>query len=461
MKSYDVIVIGAGPGGYPSAIRAAQLGFKTACIEREKLGGVCLNWGCVPSKALLKTAELVHKLEKAKSWGIEVDSPTIRFDKVVGRSQKVAKRFNKGVAHLFKKYGVELVAGNATLTSSNSITVETNGGESAEYQAKHIILATGARAKTFPSMEPDGKRILTYREAIVLQERPESINILGAGAIGIEFAYFLNAMGTKVRVIEGMNEILPSEDPEIGAELRKALKKQGIEFHLGQFVKSAINHGEHTEVTLNDGTSLTAELTLVSLGIQPNSNNLGLDAVGVNTDRDFIQVNKSFQTNVPSIYAVGDVCNRAPGLAHTATRAAHICVERIAGLDVADLDEDNIPACTYCQPQVASVGLTEATAIERGIEHTIGKFPFMANAKAHGAGSPEGFVKVVVGKQYGEILGAQIIGADATEMIANFTMARSAETTAELFAQTIHAHPTNSEAMLEAVSAAIGHSVHM
>jgi dihydrolipoamide dehydrogenase len=460
MSDYDVIVIGAGPGGYPSAIRAAQLGFKTACIEREKLGGVCLNWGCVPSKALLKTAELVNKLQKADSWGVEVGPPTIHFDKVVGRSQKIAKRFNKGVAGLFKKYGVTLISGEAKFESANSVQVTSSTGEQS-LSAKHIIIATGARARTFPGIEADGERILTYREAIVLQNKPESINILGAGAIGIEFAYFLNAMGTKVRVIEGLNEILPVEDPELGAELRKNLMKQGIEFQLGQFVDSVKNTGDGTTVTLNDGTVFESELTLISLGIRPNSDNLGLEKIGVELERGSIKVNQSFQTSVSGVYAVGDVCTNGPGLAHTATRAAHICVERIGGLTVEDLDLDNVPSCTYCQPQVASVGLTEAKAKSRGIAYKVGRFPFMANAKAHGGGAPEGFVKVLIGEQYGEILGAHIIGSDATEMIANFTMARSSEATAELFTQTIHAHPTNSEAMLEAVSAALGHTIHM
>jgi dihydrolipoamide dehydrogenase len=460
MTDYDVIVIGAGPGGYPAAIRAAQLGFKTACIEREKLGGVCLNWGCVPSKALLKTAEMVNKLKTVHKWGIEVAPPTIHFDKVVDRSQKVAKRFNKGVAHLFKKYGVTLLAGEASFSGPHSLTVAQDG-TTLQLTAKHIIIATGARAKSFPGLEPDGQRILTYREAIVLRDQPKSISILGAGAIGIEFAYFLNAMGTEVRVIEGLNEILPVEDAEIGTELRKHLKKQGIQFHLGQFVDRVENTGNSTKVTLKDGTTFDSELTLISLGITPNSDALSLSEVGIETERGFISVDTNFQTSVSGVYAVGDVCSRGPGLAHTATRAAHICVERIAGLTVADLDLSNVPSCTYCQPQVASVGMTEAQATAAGETFSVGRFPFMANAKAHGAGAPEGFVKVLVSEKYGEIIGAHIIGQDATEMIANFTMARSAEATADLFTQTIHAHPTNSEAMLEAVAAALGHSVHM
>lgn len=460
MSEFDVIVIGAGPGGYPSAIRAAQLGFKTACIEREKLGGVCLNWGCVPSKALLKTAELVNKLKKADSWGVEVSEPTIHFDKVVGRSQKIAKRFNKGVAGLFKKYGVTLISGNASFSDDKELIV-TNSEGTQTLNAKHIIIATGARARTFPGIEADGDRILTYREAIVLQDQPESITILGAGAIGIEFAYFMNAMGTNVTVIEGLNEILPVEDPELGAELRKNLKKQGIQFQLGEFVKTVENTGKGTTVTLNNGTTFESDLTLVSLGITPNADQLNLDALGVRLSRGFIEVDENFQTSIPGIYAVGDVCSRGPGLAHTATRAAHICVERIAGLEVADLDLDSVPSCTYCQPQVASVGLTEAEAKKRGLSYNVGRFPFMANAKAHGGGAPEGFVKVLVGEQYGEIIGAHIIGSDATEMIANFTMAKTSEATADLFTQTIHAHPTNGEAMMEAVAAALGHTVHM
>lgn len=460
-RSFDLVVIGAGPGGYPAAIRGAQLGLSTACIEKELLGGVCLNWGCIPSKALLKTAELAHKMRDAKKFGLGAGDVTVDFPQVIARSRKVSKRFNKGVGGLFKKYGVTRVEGTATLAGPNQVSVVGPDGETEVIEAKHIVVATGARARVFPGIEVDGERIMTYREAIVATDQPDSIIIMGAGAIGLEFAYFLNAMGTAVTVVEGQDEVLPIEDREVAKEVRKSLAKGGITFKLGAFVDTAAAKGDGVEVTLQGGEVLTASKALVALGITPNTEGIGLDEVGIATERGFIVVDESYKTNVAGVYAVGDVCNKGPALAHTATAQAHVCVDRIAGHTIADVDYGNMPSCTYCMPQVASVGLTEEKAKAEGRTYTVGKFPFIANGKAQGAGSPEGFVKVLIDDEYGEIIGAHIVGSDATEMIADFTMARSAEATAELFAHTVHAHPTNGEAMMEAVAVALGQSVHI
>jgi len=460
-RSFDLVVIGAGPGGYPAAIRGAQLGLKTACVERELLGGVCLNWGCIPSKALLKTAELAHKIRKASDYGLSAGQLDIDFDKVIARSRKVSKRFNKGVGGLFKKYGVTSISGTGRLKDAHTVIVTDGDGNEEEISARHIVVATGARARSFPGIEPDGERILTYREAIVDTDRPERLIVLGAGAIGMEFAYFMNAMGTQVTVVEGLDEVLPVEDREIGKEVRRQLTKLGITFKLGTFVDSVTRDGDETVVTLKGGEELRADKTLIALGVSPNTGGIGLEEVGVKLERGFIAVDSSYKTNVDGIYAVGDVCTLGPALAHTATAQAHVCVDRIAGHDINDVDYGNMPSCTYCMPQVASIGLTEEKAKEQGLTYKVGKFPFIANGKAQGAGTPEGFVKVLIDPEYGEILGAHIVGSEATEMIADFAMARSAEATAELFIHTVHAHPTNGEAMMEAVAQAMGQSVHI
>ncbi|MEN0060925.1 MAG: dihydrolipoyl dehydrogenase [Myxococcota bacterium] len=455
MADYDVIVVGAGPGGYPAAIRGAQLGLRIACIEKELLGGVCLNWGCIPSKALLKTAELAHNIERADEFGLSAGTLSIDFAKVIERSRKVAKRHERGVGGLFKKYGVHSIAGEARITGANQVTV----GDQV-LTANHIIVATGARAKTFPGIELDGDRILSYREAIVRDVQPESVTILGAGAIGLEFAYFWSAMGAKVTVVEGLDEILPREDADVAKEARKYLAKAGIEFKLGTFVEKAQNTGDGTVVTLKDGSELRASLVLVALGIVPNTAGIGLEELGVKTDRGFIVVDSALRTNVPSIYAVGDVTPYG-GLAHTATRQGEMCVERIAGHPVPDLDYTNIPSCTYCQPQVARVGLTEKEAKAQGIAYKVGKFPFLANGKAQGANEPEGFVKVLIGEPHGEIVGAHIVGYEATEMIQEFILARSAELTVDEVLHAVHAHPTFGEAMYEAVAQGMGQTVHI
>ncbi len=455
---YDVIVIGAGPGGYPAAIRAAQLGFKTLCIEREKLGGVCLNWGCIPSKALLKSAELANKIRHASDFGLKVPSLEVDFPAVVGRSRKVAERHERGVAGLFKKYGVTTLFGEAKLVAGQGAPAVVVGDRT--LQAKHVILATGARAKVFPGITVDGERVVTYREAIVRTEQPRKVTVLGAGAIGLEFAYFWSAMGAEVTVVEGLPEILPREDVDVAREARKQLEKVGLTFRLGTFVKTAERVGDGAKVTLVDGTVFESDLVLVALGIVPNSENLGLEALGVTLERGFVPVDDTYRTNVPGLFAVGDLTPRG-GLAHTATRQAELCVEQLAGHHPPKLRAEDIPSATYCQPQVASVGLTEAQAKAAGIEVKIGKFPFLANGKAQGAGTPEGFVKVLLGAKHGEIVGAHIVGADATEMIAEFVLARANELTADEILHAVHAHPTCSEVMFEAVAQALGRTVHL
>jgi dihydrolipoamide dehydrogenase len=460
MADYDVLVIGAGPGGYPAAIRAAQLGLKTACVEKEKLGGVCLNWGCIPSKALLKTAELAHRIREADDWGLVTGPLTVDYDRVVGRSRKVAEKFERGVGSLFKKYGVERITGTATITGPGAVTIASADG-SRTVTATHVVLATGGRARALPGIDVDGERILTYREAIVLRERPESVTILGAGAIGVEFAYFWSAMGVSVTVVEGAAEILPVEDPEVAAVARKELGKKGITFITGTFVSKATRDGAGAVVTLADGRTLTSSHVLVALGVTPNVEGLGLDAVGIRTGKGGVEVDASHRTSATGFYAVGDCCSRGPALAHTATRQAHVCVERIAGLHVPDVDYDAMPGATYCQPQVASFGLTEQKAQERGLDVKVGRFPFGANGKSVGAGHGEGFAKVIIGAKYGEILGAHIVGGDATELIAELVLAKSAEATADVLVHTVHAHPTASEVTLEAVAVALGVSVHL
>ena len=450
---WDVLVIGAGPGGYPAAIRASQLGLKTACIERDKAGGVCLNWGCIPSKALLKTAELTHKIRHAADYGLGVGELTIDYPAVIGRSRKVSERFEKGVRGLFKKYGVTYITGDATVLGAGRVKV----GEEL-HTCKHLILATGARAKTFPGLQADGEAILTYREAIVATTQPKSVTILGSGAIGMEFAYFWNAMGASVTVVEALDEVLPREDRECAAVVRKEMGKSGVAFQLGRKAKGVRREGAGTVTSLDDGTDLAADITLIALGITPNTQ--GLAELGINLDRGFVTVDEWGATSVPGIYAVGDMTTRG-GLAHTAMAQAHACVEKLAGKHPHPVNFTAIPSCTYCQPQIAGVGMTEEQAKASGKPYKIGKFPFAANGKAQGAGAPEGFAKVIVGEKYGEILGAHVVGADATELIAELVLARSSEATAETLLSSVHAHPTASEAVYEAIANALGVSVHI
>jgi dihydrolipoamide dehydrogenase len=459
-ESYDVVVIGSGPGGYLAAILAAQRKLKVACVEKERLGGVCLNWGCIPSKALLRAAEqYVFIKEEAYAFGLGLDNPRHDWAKVIGRSRKIADQSERGVKFLFKKYGVETIAGTARLGGNGTVIVASSAGETT-ISAQHIVLATGARARVFPGMEVDGERVLTYREAIASTVQPESVIVLGSGAIGLEFAYLYTSFGTKVTLVEGAPRLCPIEDEEVSAEVQKAFKKAGVEVLTGALCASVKREGEGVVAKLQDGRELRASHALLALGIAANTENLGLETAGVAVERGFVKVDTSYRTTVPGVYAIGDLCG-PPALAHTAYAEAHVCIGRIAGEHVPDVDYGNMPGATYCQPQIGSVGLTEAAAKAKGLEFTVGKFPLSANGKARAIGAPEGFVKVIVGKKHGEILGAHLVGHDVAELLANFVMARGAEVTAEHFLHTVHAHPTVGEAMYEAVAEAVGKGAHL
>lgn len=456
---YDVVVIGAGPGGYVAALQAARLGLKVACIEKDRLGGVCLNVGCIPSKALLKSAEYANTARHLSDWGIEVGEVKVDFPAIVQRSRKVADTSEKGVKFLFKKRGVQAIYGTARLASPSEVVVTSDDGETT-LTANHVIVATGARARWFDGMEVDGDKVQTYKEAIVSQEQPDSIIVLGAGAIGLEFAYFFNAMGTKVTLIEGADRICPLEDAEVSKTLHRSLKKQGIDIKTGTFCKSAKPAADGAEVVLSDGTVLQADRVLLALGVRPNVEGLGLEDLGVSMNGGFIRVNSSFQTSVPGVYAIGDVSG-PPCLAHKAIAEAHLCVDRIAGHHAPDLDPLAMPSGIYCVPQVASLGHTEDHLKANKIPHKVGKYPFAANGKNRGTGHTEGFVKVLVDPEYGELLGAHLIGDNATELLAELVVARRGEVDALTFARTIHAHPTSSEAVLEAMSEALEIGVHI
>lgn len=456
-RSFDVLVLGAGPGGYVAAIRAQQLGLSTACVEKERLGGVCLNWGCIPSKALLAAAEHYRFLrEETEAFGLSVTGVGHDYAKVVARSRKVADQSERGVQFLFKKYGVTSIKGTGRIVGPGQVQV----GEET-LTARHVIVATGARARVLPGLEPDGERILTYREAIASPVQPESVVVIGSGAIGCEFAWFWNAFGTRVTLLEAAPRITPLEDEDCSAELARSFKKQGIDVRTGVACRSVTRDGDGVRVTLGDGSTLTASHCLLALGITPATEGIGLETVGVRTGKGgFIERDASYRTTAAGFYAIGDVCG-PPALAHTAYAEAHVCVDRIAGRHTPDVDYGNMPSCTYCQPQVASVGLTEAQARDAGRDVVVGRFPFAANGKARALGSPEGFCKVVIDRRHGEILGAHLVGHDASELLANFVMARGAEVTARHFLHTVHAHPTLGEAMVEAVAVALGESAHL
>jgi dihydrolipoamide dehydrogenase len=458
----DLVVIGSGPGGYVAAVRASQLGLKTICVEKSELGGICLNWGCIPTKALLKSAEYMSVLREAKNFGFEIKDYKVNFDSVIKRSRDVANRMSNGVAFLFKKYKVGLVKGWARFREPNQIEVlDENGNVTDLIQTKFTIVATGARPRMFKGIEVDRVKILTSREAMVLNEIPAELIIMGAGAIGVEFAYFFNSFGSKVTIIEMMDRILPIEDEEISKELERHFKKSGIKILTNTKVISAKTVNSKVEVVVEkaDGTkeTLSSDYALNAIGIQANLENIGLENVGIEIERGFIKVNQYMQTSVDNIYAIGDVAG-PPWLAHKASAEGILAVEKIAGLNPAPINYRNIPGCTYCQPQVASVGLTEKEAREAGYDVRIGKFPYTANGKAHGMGEARGFVKLVIDKKYGEILGAHLIGPDVTELIGELTVARSLEATAHSIIKTIHPHPTLSEAIMEAAAAAYNES---
>ena len=463
-NGYDLLIIGGGPGGYVAAIRAAQLGMKVAVVEREELGGICLNWGCIPTKALLRSAEVVHLVKNGKDFGVKVNDWSIDFPKIIRRSRTVSDRLVKGVHFLFRKNKVELIRGTGKLLAPGKVEVTpAEGGKPQALAAKHVIVATGARPRSLPGLQFDGKKILTSKEAMILERIPESMLIIGAGAIGVEFAYFYNTMGTKVTLIEMMPHVLPLEDEEISEVLEKSLKKAGISILTGTRVEKAEAGKNGVTVQVKGGEeekTLTAEVALVAIGVQANVEGIGLEELGVKTEKGFIQVDQDYRTNVPGVYAIGDVIG-PPLLAHVASAEGIHCVERIAGVESPPVDYQNFPSCTYCQPQVASVGMTEAKAKEAGYEVKIGRFPFRANGKALAYGDSTGLVKLVFDAKYGELLGAHIVGPEATELIAELGVAKALETTDYELHKTIHAHPTLSEAVMEAAADAENSAIHI
>lgn len=463
MGNFDIIVLGSGPGGYVAAIRASQLGFKTAIIEKENLGGVCLNWGCIPTKALLKSAQVFEYLLHAADYGLKAEGVDKDFNAVVKRSRNVADGMSKGVQFLMKKNKIEVIQGYGTLRPGKKISVKSGDGKETEYSANNIIIATGARSRELPSLPQDGKKIIGYREAMSLDQQPKKMLVVGSGAIGIEFAYFYNAMGTEVTVVEFMPNVVPVEDEEVSKQLERSLKKTGIKIMTSSEVTKVDTSGPGVKATVKTSKGeeiLEADIVLSAVGIKSNIENIGLEEVGIATDRDKILVNDYYQTNIPGYYAIGDV---VPGqaLAHVASAEGILCVEKIADMHVEPLDYGNIPGCTYCSPEIASVGLTEKQAIEKGYDIKVGKFPFSASGKASASGNKDGFVKVIFDAKYGEWLGCHMIGAGVTDMIAEAVVARKLETTGHEILKAVHPHPTMSEAVMEAVAHAYGEVIHI
>ena len=458
MSNYDIIILGSGPGGYVTAIRASQLGFKTAIVEKESLGGVCLNWGCIPTKALLKSAEVFEYLKHANDYGIQVNEYSHDFDAVVNRSRNVAGGMSKGVNFLMKKNKIEVLKGYGKVKPGKVVDVD-----GVEYSAKHIIISTGARSRELPSIPQDGKKIIGYRQAMTLKKQPKSMIIVGSGAIGVEFAYFYNSMGTDVTIVEYLPNIVPVEDKDISKELEKSFKKNGIKVMTSSEVLSVdtSKKGVIAKVkTSNSEKELKADILLSAVGIKTNIENIGLEDVGIAVDRDKILVNNYCETNIPGYYAIGDV-TPGPALAHVASAEGILCVEKISGHDVLPIDYGNIPGCTYCLPEISSVGLTEKQAIDKGYDIKVGKFPFSASGKASASGKKEGFVKVIFDSKYGEWLGCHMIGSGVTDMIAEAVLGRKLETTGQEVLKTIHPHPTMSEAVMEAVADAYNEVIHL
>ncbi|MAW49650.1 MAG: dihydrolipoyl dehydrogenase [Flavobacteriaceae bacterium] len=463
MKSYDIIVIGSGPGGYVTAIRASQLGFKTAIVEKESLGGVCLNWGCIPTKALIKSAQVFDYLKNANDYGLKIENYTKDFDAVVNRSRNVASGMSKGVNFLMKKNKIDVINGYGKIKSGKKVEVKKDDGEIIDIQGKNIIIATGAKSRILPNLPQDGKKIIGYREAMTLNSQPKKIIIVGSGAIGIEFAYFYNAMGSEVTIIEYQDRLVPQEDKEISKALEINFKKNGIKiFTSSELINSKINGKSVSAIikTANKEQTLNADIILSAVGIKSNIDNIGLEDVGIVSDNDKIIVDDFYQTNIPGYFAIGDI-TKGQALAHVASAEGILCVEKLAGLNTEPLDYENIPGCTYSSPEIASVGLTEDEAKDRGYEIKIGKFPFSASGKAQASGKSEGFVKVIFDAKYGEWLGCHMIGAGVTDMISEAVLARKLETTGHEVLKTVHPHPTMSEAVMESVAAAYGEVIHL
>jgi len=462
-EKFDVVIIGGGPGGYVAAIRASQLGFKTALIEKDRVGGICLNWGCIPTKALLKSAELYNLMKRADEFGLKLENLAFDFKKVILRSRQVAERLTRGVEFLLKKNNVTKISGEGFILKQNVVGVKGDKDEM-EIESRNIIIATGARPREIPGIKVDGKFIITSKEAMLLEEPPKSMIIIGAGAIGVEFAYFYNSFGTKITLIEMMPSILPNEDREITDILAKSFQKSGIEILTETKVISAAQEDNLAVVKIerrNGEEILKADVALVAIGVRGNTDGIGLENVGVEVENTFIKVDKkTYKTNVDGIYAIGDVIG-PPLLAHVASAEGIRCVENIAGVETLPVDYNGIPNCTYCIPQVASIGLTEQKAIELGYEIRVGRFPFRANGKALALGETEGMVKVIFDAKYGELLGAHIIGPEATELIAEFGVVKTLEGTAFEIAKTVHAHPTLSETLMEASADSLKEAIHI
>lgn len=462
--SYDIIVIGSGPGGYVTAIRASQLGLKTAVVERDSLGGICLNWGCIPTKALLKSANVFEYLTHAADYGIEVKDAKADFGAMVERSRGVANGMSAGIQFLMKKNKIDVIKGTGVVKPGKKVAVTGEDGKVTEYSAsKGIIIATGARSRQLPNLPQDGEKIIGYREAMTLKNQPKKMVVVGSGAIGVEFAYFYNAIGTEVTIVEYLPTIVPVEDEEVSKQLEKSFKKAGIKIMTGSSVEKVETSAKGCTVSIKTAKGeekLEADVVLSAVGIEANIQNIGLEEVGIVTDRGRILVNDFYETNIPGYYAIGDVIPTA-ALAHVASAEGIICVEKIAGHHPEPLNYGNIPGCTYCSPEVASVGMTEKAAKEAGYDIKVGKFPFSASGKASAAGAKDGFVKLIFDAKYGELLGGHLIGANVTEMVAELVAVRKLETTGEELIKTVHPHPTMSEAIMEAAAAAYGEVIHL
>jgi len=461
--NYDLIVIGSGPGGYVAAIRASQLGLRTAIVEKESLGGVCLNWGCIPTKALLKSAQVFEYLNHAADYGITVNGGEINFEAMIKRSRLVADGMSKGVQFLMKKNKIDVVNGFGKLKGNGVVEVTSNNGTVQELTGSHIILATGGRSRELPNIKQDAHKVIGYRQAMILPRQPKSMIVIGSGAIGIEFAYLYNSIGTQVTVIEYLDNIVPLEDEEVSKQLGRLMKKAGINIMTGSIVESVDTSGEGCKVHIKTATGmevLEAEIVLSAVGISTNLEGIGLEEAGVQTDRGKVLVDDFYKTNIEGVYAIGDIV-KGQALAHVASAEGIICVEKIAGHHPEPLNYNNIPGCTYCSPEIASVGYTEKAAREAGYELKVGKFPFSASGKASAAGAKEGFIKLIFDAKYGEILGAHMLGHNVTEMIAEIVTARKLEATGHDIIKSVHPHPTMSEAVMEAAAEAYGECIHL
>ncbi len=463
MSKYDLIVIGSGPGGYVAAIRASQLGMKVGVVEKTELGGVCLNWGCIPTKALLKSANVFEYIQHAKDYGIEVKDAKADFGSIVKRSREVAGGMSKGIQFLFKKNKIDHIAGTAKLKKGGKVEVADAAGKKIDYEAKNIIVATGSRARELPNIKIDGKKIIGYREAMVMPEQPKKLLVIGSGAIGVEFAYFYNTLGTEVTIVEFLPNVVPVEDVDVSKALEKSFKKAGMTIYTSSEVTKVDTSGKGCIATVKTPTGeikIEADVVLSAVGVTTNIEGIGLEDVGVKTDKGRVVVDDFYKTNVAGIYAIGDIV-KGPALAHVASAEGIICVEKMAGQNPHPLNYNNLPGCTYCNPEIASVGYTEEAAKKAGYEIKVGKFPFTASGKAKAAGAADGFVKLIFDAKYGEWLGAHFIGANVTEMIAEVVVARNLETTGHEIIKSVHPHPTMSEAIMEAAAAAYGEVIHL